>query len=62
VRLEQESVWLSLNQIAALFERDKAMISRHLGNAFREGELNRQAVVAKNATTAADQAQGARDF
>jgi prophage maintenance system killer protein len=54
VRLEQESVWLSLNQIAALFERDKSVISRHLGNVFREGELDRQAVVAFFATTAAD--------
>ena len=54
VRLEQESVWLSLNQMAALFERDKSVISRHLGNVFREGELDRQAVVAFFATTAAD--------
>ena len=54
VRLEQESVWLSLNQIAALFERDKSVISRHLRNVFREGELDREAVVAFFATTAAD--------
>jgi hypothetical protein len=32
VRLEQESAWLSLNQMAALFERDKSVISRHLRN------------------------------
>jgi len=54
VRLEQESVWLSLNQMAALFERDKSVISRHLGNVFREWELDRQPVVAFFATTAAD--------
>lgn len=54
VRLEQESVWLNLNQIAALFERDKSVISRHLGNVFREEELDRQSVVAFFATTAAD--------
>jgi len=54
VRLEQDSVWLSLNQIAALFERDKSVISRHLRNVFREGELDRQAVVAFYATTATD--------
>ena len=54
VRLEHESVWLSLNQIATLFERDKSVISRHLGNVFREGELDRQSVVAFFATTAAD--------
>ncbi|MDP2269045.1 MAG: hypothetical protein Q8K46_07750, partial [Deltaproteobacteria bacterium] len=46
VRLEQESLWLSLNQIAVVFERDKSVISRHLSNVFREGELNRVAVVA----------------
>lgn len=54
VRLERETVWLSLNQLADLFERDKSVISRHLRNVFKEGELERTAVVAKNATTAAD--------
>jgi hypothetical protein len=50
VRLEQESLWLSLNQIAAVFERDKSVISRHLRNVFREGELDRESVVAFFAT------------
>ncbi|MDP2109368.1 MAG: virulence protein RhuM/Fic/DOC family protein [Thiobacillus sp.] len=54
VRLERESVWLSLNQLAGLFERDKSVISRHLRNVFKEGELVRTEVVAKNATTASD--------
>jgi len=54
VRLEQESLWLSLNQIAAVFERDKSVISRHLSNVFRESELDRESVVAFFATTAAD--------
>ncbi len=54
VRLARETVWLSLNQMAELFERDKSVISRHLRNVFRSGELERNAVVAKNATTAAD--------
>ena len=54
VRLEQETIWLNLNQLAALFERNKSVISRHLRNVFKEGELDREAVVAKNATTAAD--------
>ena len=54
VRLERETVWLSLGQMAELFGRDKSVISRHLRNVFETGELNRQAVVAKNATTAAD--------
>ena len=54
VRLEKETLWLSLNQMATLFERDKSVISRHLRNVFREGELDRESVVAFFATTAAD--------
>jgi len=54
VRLERDSVWLSLAQMATLFGRDKSVISRHLRNVFKEKELVRSAVVAKNATTAAD--------
>ena len=50
VRLERETVWLSLGQMAELFGRDKSVISRHLGNIFRSGELRREATVAKNAT------------
>jgi len=54
VRLDGDTLWLSLNHIAALFERDKSVISRHLRNVFREGELDRESVVAFFATTAAD--------
>lgn len=54
VRFGEETVWLSLQQMAEVFARDKSVISRHLRNIFREGELLREAVVAKNATTAAD--------
>lgn len=54
VRLEAETVWLSLLQLTELFGRDKSVISRHLRNLFREGELRREAVVAKKATTASD--------
>ena len=50
VQLEQDTIWLSLNQLAGLFERDKSVISRHLRNIYKEGELDRQATVAKNAT------------
>ena len=50
VRLEEETVWLSLNQMAELFGRDKSVISRHLRNVFQSGELEREATVAKNAT------------
>ena len=54
VSIEKETVWLSLNQITELFDRDKSVISRHISNIFREGELDRNSVVAKNATTASD--------
>lgn len=54
VRFEKESVWLSLNQISELFGRDKSVISRHLKNIFDSKELERDSVVAKNATTASD--------
>ncbi|WP_205904899.1 virulence RhuM family protein [Deinococcus sp. S9] len=54
VRVECENLWLSLQQLADLFERDKSVISRHLRNIFAEGELERESVVVKNATTAAD--------
>jgi len=54
VRLEQETVWLTLNQIADVFGRDKSVISRHLNNVFNQKELDRKSVVAYFATTASD--------
>ena len=54
VQFEGDTFWLSLNQIADLFEKDKSVISRHLKNIFKSSELVREAVVAKNATTASD--------
>ncbi len=54
VTFEEDTVWLSLDQMAELFQRDKSTISRHIKNVFSEGELNRNAVVANFATTAAD--------
>ena len=54
VRFAGETVWLTLNQMADLFQRDKSVISRHIRNIFEEGELARESVVAKFATTAAD--------
>ena len=54
VRLIDESVWLSLDHMTDLFQRDKSVISRHIRNVFSEGELDREAVVAKFATTASD--------
>lgn len=54
VRLDHDTVWLSLNQLVDLFQRDKSVISRHINNIFKEKELERNSVVAKNATTAKD--------
>ncbi len=51
---KQDTIWGSLNQIAQLFGRDKSVISRHIKNIFRSGELDKKSVVAKIATTAAD--------
>ena len=52
--LVQETIWASLDQIAQLFNRDKSGISRHIKNIFNSGELDRNSVVAKIATTASD--------
>ncbi len=52
VRLGRETVWLSLNQMAELFGRDKSVISRHLRHVFTSKKLGPEATVAKNATTA----------
>lgn len=54
VRFEKETVWLSLDQMATLFGRDKSTISRHVKNIFEEGELQASSVVANYATTALD--------
>ena len=50
VKLTSNTVWLPLNQIADLFQRDKSVISKHLKNIFAEGELKVEATVAKFAT------------
>ncbi|BFM48552.1 virulence protein RhuM/Fic/DOC family protein [Marinomonas sp. THO17] len=54
VAINAETVWLSQAQMILLFGRDKSVISRHINNVFKEGELERGAVVAKYATTAED--------
>ena len=54
VKLEGETVWLTLDQMATLFQRNKSTISRHVKNVLESGELEVRAVVAKNATTATD--------
>ena len=57
VRFSDETVWLTLDQMAALFDRDKSTISRHIKNIFEEGELEQSSTVAKFATV---QTEGAR--
>ncbi len=54
VHLVDDTVWLSLTQMAELFQRDKSVISKHIRNVFEEGELSPDSVVANFATTAAD--------
>ena len=54
VRIQGETVWLTQQQMAELFQVDKSGISRHLRNIYESGELSPEAVVAKFATTAAD--------
>jgi hypothetical protein len=54
VRLQEETVWLTQNQMAELFQVDKSGISRHLKNIYESGELSPDSVAAKHATTAAD--------
>ena len=51
VHLQGETVWLNLDQMAELFQRNKSTISRHIKNVFEEGELNKEVVVANFATT-----------
>ncbi|VAW10063.1 Putative DNA-binding protein in cluster with Type I restriction-modification system [hydrothermal vent metagenome] len=50
VNIENDTVWLSLNQLSELFDRDKSVISRHIKNIFSEEELVFDSTVAKNAT------------
>ncbi len=57
VQFQGETAWLSLNQMAELFQRDKSVISKHIKNAFDEGELRPESTVAKFATV---QTEGSR--
>lgn len=57
-RFEGETLWLTQQQMADLFQVDKSGVSRHLRNIFDSGELAVDAVVAKFATTAADGKEG----
>lgn len=57
VSSSENTVWLSLDQISTLFEKDKSTVSKHIKNIFSEGELEKEATVAKNATV---QSEGSR--
>lgn len=59
VHMENETVWLSLDQMAELFQRDKSTISRHIKNVFAEGELQEETTVANFATV---QIEGNREI
>jgi len=59
VKLDKDTVWLNLNQMVKLFERDKSVISRHIRNVFKEGELEKNSTVAKIATV---QKEGNREI
>lgn len=51
---ENDTVWLSINQMAELFQRDKSVVGKHVRNIFKEGELVKKSVWAKFAYTASD--------
>ena len=59
VHMENETVWLSLEQMSELFQRDKSTISRHIKNVFADGELLEEATVANFATV---QMEGNREI
>lgn len=52
VRLENETVWITQDQMTDLFQRDESTISRHIKNIFADGELDEESVVVFFATTA----------
>ena len=54
VQFENDSVWLNRQQLSELFDRDVKTLGKHINNVFKEGELDKKAVVAKFATTATD--------
>ena len=54
VQLERDTVWLAQDQLCTLFGRERSVITKHINNVFKEGELEREAVCAKFARTADD--------
>ena len=59
VNVSNETVWLTLNDLVKLFERDKSVISKHISNVFKEGEVSKESTVAKYATV---QKEGDREI
>lgn len=62
VTFDQDTVWLSIDQMSELFQRDKSVIGKHIRNIFKEGELVKEAVWAKFAYTASDRKTYQVDF
>ena len=60
VNMKDETVWLSLEQMAELFNRDRSVVSRHINNIFKTQELNKKEVCAKFAHTTQHGALGER--
>ena len=52
VQFDEDTVWLNRQQLSTLFNRDRSVISRHISNIFKEGELEKEVVCAKYAHTA----------
>lgn len=59
---DEDTVWLSIDQMAELFQRDRSVIGKHVRNIFKEGELQKEAVWAKFAYTASDGKEYDVDF
>lgn len=53
-KFDEDTVWLSIDQMAELFQRDRSVIGKHVRNIFKEGELDKNSVWAKFAYTASD--------
>ena len=62
VRMENDTVWLTQAQMAELFQKDRTVITRHINNVFKEGELNREEVCAKIAHTVWDQSRTSPNY
>ena len=62
VTFDHDTVWLSIDQMAELFQRDKSVIGKHVRNIFKERELVKEAVWAKFAYTASDSKTYQVDF